>query len=115
MKTVKNILIGLAILFLIYWIFFKSTPNADLAKQTYNKIDSLNHNIDSVEAANKKLDTQIVKYTTEISNLDNSIDRIKNEKITIKEIYHEKINSVDHYDNTQIDQFFTNRYYSTGN
>ena len=115
MKTVKNILIGLAILFLIYWIFFKSNPNADLAKQTYDKIDSLNHNIDSVEAENKKLDTQIIKYTNEISDLDKSIDRIKNEKTTIKEIYHEKITSVDHFDTTEIDKFFADRYYSTGN
>ena len=112
MKIVKNILIGLAILFLVYWIFFKLTPNADLAKQTYDKIDSLNHNIDSVEAENKKLDTQIIKYTNEISDLDKSIDRIKNEKTTIKEIYHEKITSVDHFDTTEIDKFFADRYYS---
>ena len=115
MKTVKNILIGLAILFLIYWIFFKSNPNADLAKQTYDKIDSLNHNIDSVEAENKKLDKQIDKYTNDISGLDSSIDKIKNERTTIKEIYHEKIISVDTFSSTQIDKFFADRYYSTGN
>ena len=111
MKTVKNILIGLAITFVIYWIFFKLTPNADLAKQTYDKIDSLNHNIDSVENLNKILDSQLINYNSQISEIDKSIDRIKNQKETIKEIYHEKITNVDHYDNSQLDSFFTNRYY----
>ena len=111
MKTVKNILIGLAILFVIYWIFFKLTPSDDLAKQTYNKIDSLNHNIDSVENLNKILDSQLINYNSQISEIDKSIDRIKNQKETIKEIYHEKITNVDHYDNSQLDSFFTNRYY----
>ena len=111
MKTIKNILIGLAILFVIYWIFFKLTPSDDLAKQTYNKIDSLNHNIDSVENLNKILDSQLINYNSQISEIDKSIDRIKNQKETIKEIYHEKITNVDHYDNSQLDSFFTNRYY----
>ena len=46
----------------------------------------------------------------QIDNIDNSIDRIKNEKTTIKEIYHETITNVDHYNNSQLDSFFTNRY-----
>ena len=85
MKTIKNILIGLMILFVIYWIFFKLTPDSDLAKQTYNKIDSLTHNIDSVENLNKILDSQLINYNNQISEIDKSIDKIKNEKTTIKE------------------------------
>ena len=54
-------------------------------------------------------------FNNEVIEIDKGIDRIKNQKETIKEIYHETINNVDHFDTTQIDKFFTNRYYSTGN
>lgn len=111
MKTIKTILISAFVLFITYWILFVITPASNLAEQTYKKIDSLNHNIDSLEIENKILDSSIINYTHQIDNIDNSIDRIKNEKTTIKEIYHETITNVDHYDNSQLDSFFTNRYY----
>jgi hypothetical protein len=111
MKTIKNILIAVFALIVLYWIMFVLTPSSKLAEETYKKIDSLNHNIDSVEALNRSLDSQLINYNTQISEIDKSIDRIKNEKTTIKEIYHETITNVDHYDNSQLDSFFTNRYY----
>ena len=111
MKTIKNILIAVFALIVLYWIMFVLTPSSKLAEETYKKIDSLNHNIDSVEALNRSLDSQLVNYNTQITEIDKSIDRIKNEKTTIKEIYHETITNVDHYDNSQLDSFFTNRYY----
>ena len=112
MKNIKTILIVAFTLFMTYWILFVITPNTNLAKETYEKIDSLNHNIDSLQAANKVLDSTLIGYTNQITEIDKSIDRIKNEKTTIKEIYHETINNVEHYNNTQLDSFFTNRYYS---
>jgi vacuolar-type H+-ATPase subunit I/STV1 len=111
MKTVKNILIAVFALIILYWIIFVSIPSSKMAEETYKKIDSLNHNIDSVEALNKVLDSQLINYNNQIGEIDKSIDRIKNEKTTIKEIYHETITNVDHYDNSQLDSFFTNRYY----
>jgi len=111
MKTIKTILIAVFSLIVLYWIMFVLTPSSKLAEETYKKIDSLNHNIDSVEALNRTLDSQLINYNTQISDIDKSIDRIKNEKTTIKEIYHETITNVDHYDNSQLDSFFTNRYY----
>jgi hypothetical protein len=111
MKTVKTIIITAFVLFMAYWIIFVLTPSSKLAEETYKKIDSLNHNIDSLQKANKILDSTLIKYTNEISEINKSIERIKNEKTIIKEIYHEKITNVDHYDNNQLDSFFTNRYY----
>jgi predicted PurR-regulated permease PerM len=111
MKIVKNIIIAIIVFIVLYWIVFVSIPASKMAEETYKKIDSLNHNIDSVEALNKILDSQLINYNTQIGEIDKSIDRIKNEKTTIKEIYHETINNVDHYNNSQLDSFFTNRYY----
>ncbi|CAB4142880.1 hypothetical protein UFOVP449_87 [uncultured Caudovirales phage] len=111
MKHLKTILTVIFAIVVLYWMFFIITPNSKLAEETYKKIDSLNHSIDSLEKMNKKLDTAIINYTNQIVEIDKSIDRIKNQKTIIKEIYHEKINSVDNYSDAQLDSFFTNRYY----
>lgn len=112
MKYLKNILFVVFAVVVLYWMFFIMTPNSKLAEETYKKIDSLNHNIDSVENINRHLDSQIVNYNTQISQIDSGIDRIKNQKTIIKEIYHEKINDVDNFNSNQLDEFFTKRYYT---
>lgn len=112
MKHWRTILMIIFAIVVLYWMFFIMTPNSKLAEETYKKIDSLNHNIDSLETMNKQLDSVLINYTNQIVEIDKSIDRIKNEKTIIKEIYHETINNVDNYNGNQLDSFFTNRYYS---
>lgn len=112
MKHLKTILTVIFAIVVLYWMFFIMTPNSKLAEETYKKIDSLNHNIDSLETMNRQLDSVLINYTSQIGEIDKSIDRIKNEKTIIKEIYHETINNVDNYNGNQLDSFFTNRYYS---
>ena len=56
------------------------------------------------------LDDTIIPYNEEIKEVDIAISRIKNEKTIIKEFYHEKIISVDTFNMSDIDKFFTNRY-----
>ena len=112
MKHWRTILTVIFAIVVLYWMFFIMTPNSKLAEETYKKIDSLNHNIDSLETMNKELDSVLINYTSQIVEIDKSIDRIKNEKTIIKEIYHETINNVDNYNDNQLDSFFTNRYYS---
>jgi predicted PurR-regulated permease PerM len=111
MKTLKTILIVLFFLFIMYWIVFEITPASDIADRIYNKIDSLNHNIDSLTKQNKKLDSAIANYTNQIDALDSNINKIKNQKTIIKEIYHETITNVDNYNGSQLDSFFSKRYY----
>lgn len=111
MKYAKDVVTIGVLLIILYCVFFILIPSSKLAEQTYNKIDSLNNHVDSLETINHKLDSQLVIYNTQITEIDKSIDRIKNEKITIKEIYHEKINNVDNFDVRQLDSFFTERYY----
>jgi len=111
MQTIKTILIISFFLFIAYWLVFELTPASNISEQVYKKIDSLNHSIDSLTKQNKKLDSSITSYTIQINELDKSIDKIKNEKTTIKEIYHETITNVDNYDGSQLDSFFSKRYY----
>ena len=74
MKTIKNILIAVFALIVLYWIMFVLTPSSKLAEETYKKIDSLNHNIDSVEALNRSLDSQLVNYNSQIEKQGKKIE-----------------------------------------
>jgi hypothetical protein len=66
--------------------------------------------IKGIELEQKKLDSNIASYNQKIDEVDNHIDKIKGQKTIVKEIYHEKINSVDKLTNPGIDSFFSNRY-----
>jgi hypothetical protein len=106
-KTIIKILIGLIIL---YWVIFFLTPKIQMSSESKSKIDSINNSIKTIEVIQKKMDSNIVQYNKEILNVDKKISDIKIEKTIIKEIYHEKIISVDNFNDIQIDSFFANRY-----
>jgi septal ring factor EnvC (AmiA/AmiB activator) len=106
-KTIIKISIGLIIL---YWVIFFLTPKIQMSSESKSKIDSINNSIKTIEVIQKKMDSNIVQYNKEILNVDKKISDIKIEKTIIKEIYHEKIISVDNFNDIQIDSFFANRY-----
>lgn len=74
------------------------------------KLDSLNKIIKEIEFEQQKLDSNIVSYNQKIDEVDNHIDNIKGQKTIVKEIYHEKISSVDKLTVRELDSFFTDRY-----
>ena len=81
-----------------------------MAADEKSKIDSLNQMIKEIEIEQKKLDSNIVSYNQKIDEVDNHIDNIKGQKTIVKEIYHEKISSVDKLTVRELDSFFTDRY-----
>ena len=109
-SNLMTILKIIGVLFLIYWLMFVLTPSVKMSAESKAKIDSLNANIKKYEEDNKKIDTAIAGYNTEIHKIDNIINNIKQEKTIIKEFYHEKIISVDTFSKSQIDSFFAKRY-----
>jgi hypothetical protein len=56
------------------------------------------------------LDDKIDDLNKEIIEVDNGIDKIKNQKTIVKEIYHEKINRVSNFTEPELDSFFSDRY-----
>lgn len=86
------------------------SPIVDASKQTFEKIDSLNNLIKEMENHRIKLDSTISMFNTQIENVDSNINKISGQKTIIKEIYHEKINRVNSYTDSEIDSFFTKRY-----
>lgn len=97
-------------LFLLYWILFILTPKIEMSAESKQAIDSLNTHIKVIEDAQKELDGKIEEYGQEITQVENRITEIKSQKTTIKEIYHEKISSVNNYSDKQLDSFFAERY-----
>jgi peptidoglycan hydrolase CwlO-like protein len=106
-KTI--IKVGVA-LFLLYWVIFILTPNVKMSADAKAKIEALDSHIDSLQSEQKKLEEGINIFNKEVLNIDKKISNIKQEKTIIKEIYHEKINSVDNYSIDELDSFFAERY-----
>jgi uncharacterized protein YlxW (UPF0749 family) len=106
-KTIAQVLIGL---FLLYWVVFVLTPKVGMPADEKAKIDSLNQVIKEIYKDQQKLDSNIEGYNKKIDAVDNDINNIKGQKTIIKEIYHEKINSVDTYSDSELDSFFAARY-----
>ena len=106
LETIVKIILVLGIIYLIYSNF----SNVSIDNNYKNVIDSIDTHIRSLERKQDSLNTDIEKFNHEIDSVDVSISKIKNEKTIIKEIYHEKIISVDSYNNNDIDSFFADRY-----
>ena len=110
--TILKVLFGL---FVLYYLIFFLTPRVNMSVQEKQQLDSLNVLVkqlheDNVELEQKKLDSNITSYNQKIDEVDNHIDKIKGQKTIVKEIYHEKINSVDKLTVRELDSFFTDRY-----
>jgi len=106
----KSIAMAIFGLFLLYWILFFLTPKIQMDVESKQKIDSLTTFVKNIENEQKVLDDKIDGYGQDINNVENNITKIKSQKETIREIYHEQINSVNTYNDAQLDSFFTNRY-----
>ena len=106
----KSIAMAIFGLFLLYWILFFLTPKIQMDVESKQKIDSLTTFVKNIENEQKVLDDKIDGYGQDINNVENNITKIKSQKETIREIYHEQINSVSTYNDAQLDSFFTNRY-----
>lgn len=114
---VKNGLIIAAIAFLFYWILFILTPSLNSSSKTKEEIESLklmmttlDEYIKQEENKKSEIDNNIQSINQEIIKIDNSVSKLKNQKIIIKEYYHEKINSVDTFSDDEIDKFLSDRY-----
>ena len=106
-KSILNIAL---ILFILYWVIYILTPRVTMSTESKQKLDSLNIAIKTIELQQKKLDSNITVYTKEVEKIDTHIEHLKTEKTIIKEIYHEKIDAIDHYTDAELDEFFAKRY-----
>lgn len=109
-KEYKTLVGFFSILYVFYWITFVLTPTMEMSVDEKQKIDSLNSLIREMHEEQEKLDKKIDRINDEIKDVNKSIDKIKVQKIEIKEIYHEKINRASNFTEPELDSFFSNRY-----
>lgn len=106
-KNAKYIFYTLLGFFLFYILIYdKREKDNEYKKQIEQLQISINKNNDY----QKSLNNEIFKFNLEMIEIEKKLSEVENQKTTIKEIYHEKITSVDNYSNTQLDSFFTGRY-----
>lgn len=106
-KTILKVIFGL---FLLYYLIFFLTPRVQMAADQKQQLDSLNLVIKQLHQDNLNLENKISDFNGEIEQVDQSINKIKNQKTIVKEIYHEKISNIDKLTTREVDSFFTDRY-----
>jgi archaellum component FlaC len=72
--------------------------------------DYIQTKIDSVSLLNKELDNKLAEIDTNITEITQEIELVDNNINVIKKKTNEKVDAVDHYDNAELNQFFTSRY-----
>jgi peptidoglycan hydrolase CwlO-like protein len=114
----KNQSVSFLLLVLICLLGYSiySTRQLKTDIEMYNqKIDSIQHNIDSVVIANKNLDIKIDSISSEIGLLDTDITSVNKNITNIKVNTNEKVNSVNKFNFSDLNKFFTDRYESDSN
>ena len=100
------ILIGILVLLNI---FNTNKIKTDI-KGYEDKIESLQVKVDSASVINKMLDNKMDSVNTHVTEITNEINHIDNNISVIKQKTNDKINIVDTYTASELEQFFTDRY-----
>ena len=104
-----DILLVIIVILAGYSIFQTSKIRTDVAG--YNaKIDSIQNEIDSVQLENVKITEQITTIDKEIDVVDKNINNVTKNITIIKKQTDEKIDSVNNYNFSDLEKFFTDRY-----
>lgn len=105
----QNILLGIIILLAAWNIFQGSKIKTDI--KGYNaKIEAIQKEIDSVQVENQKLIEEIKMIDSEIDNIDGDINSVTKNITIIKNQTNAKIDSVNNYNFSDLEKFFTDRY-----
>ena len=106
-KQIAYVIVGLFVLYGIIWL---ATRKPQMPADIKATIDSLTNVNKQLIEHQKQIDSTIHVYETEVKQVDDKIDNIKEKTTIIKEYYHEVSQQVEHYDATQVDSFFKARY-----
>lgn len=114
-RTIIDIIIILIPIFLIY-IFVNRTPPE--VKQTLQENKLIDKKVDSLKMDNQFIVARMFEYEKnqkmfiDMINENNDLVRKNNNELQkLKKIYNEKISSVNGYNISQLDSFFTVRYH----
>ncbi len=105
----QDVLLVIIVVLAGYSIFQMKGIKTDVAG--YNaKIDLIQKEIDSVQLENTKITEQIISIDKEIDIVDRNINHVTKNITIIKKQTDEKIDSVNNYNFSDLEKFFTDRY-----
>jgi archaellum component FlaC len=110
MKTNKTTILLVLIACLAAYIIFQN-QGIKTDVEGYNaKIDSIQHEVDSVYTVNKEIDNQIEKVDNHIINVGKDVENVTKNITIIKNNTDEKVNTITTIGNVELEQLFSNRY-----
>lgn len=109
LQNKQNILLLLIVLLIGFNIFNTNSIRTDV-KGYKEKIEALQTKIDSAQVINEKIDIKIDSVKDNVVNITKEIHHIDNNISVIKQQTNEKVNIVDTYTASELEQFFTDRY-----
>ena len=112
--TKQDIVLIIIALLCLYNIFNTNSIKTDV-KGYKEKIEALQTKVDSAQAVNEKIDVKIDSVKDNVVNITKEIHHIDNNISIIKQQTNEKVNIVDTYTASELEQFFTNRYNESKN
>jgi predicted nucleic acid-binding Zn-ribbon protein len=109
LQNKQNLLLLLIVLLIGFNIFNTNSIRTDV-KGYKEKIEALQTKIDSAQVINEKIDIKIDSVKDNVVNITKEIHHIDNNISVIKQQTNEKVNIVDTYTASELEQFFTDRY-----
>ena len=109
MEKKINIIILIIAILLVYNIFVDNKIKTDIESYE-SKIEALQHKIDSVNLLNKRIDTKIDYIYSQIEVIDEDILKVQSNIKDIKNSTNEQVDSINNYNFSELEQFFTERY-----
>ena len=106
-KYVVGVILTIGVLYLIVYL---ATPKPEMSALDKYKLEQLDKNINLIIENQKKLDKQIEGYKNELSQIDSTISKVKNQKIIVKEYYKEQGEKITEMKPSEIDKLFHDRY-----
>ena len=106
-KYVVGVILTIGVLYLIVYL---ATPKPEMSALDKYKLEQLDKDINLIIENQKKLDKQIEGYKNELSQIDSTIAKVKNQKIVVKEYYKEQGETITEMKPSEIDKLFHDRY-----
>lgn len=102
----------LCITTLVIFFILKEQPKLDIQKYE-NEINMLQSEINQLEIANDTLLVKAAILNEKIVEYDNTIEKLNNQIDVIQDETKKKLDSIDRYNNDQLQKFFSERYRDT--
>ena len=107
MNRVSVILLCLTTL--VIFFILRKQPELDIKKYE-DQINALQSEINQLESVNDSLQVEAAVLNEKLIEYDNTIDKLNDKIDVIQDETKKKLDSVDRYNNDQLQKFFSDRY-----